>query len=114
MCSLKPVQGNTPLDTVAALRASNLKASLDATCDTAQALTDLDAARERGQAEMRHLREGFQQQLEEARTLGAESRQAAAAAADSVGQWRNRWGGLSCTRDGPVNTLNMHVGLLRD
>ena len=77
-----------------------MKASPDVTSGTAQALTDLDAARERSQAEVRHLREGFQQQLEEARTLATESKQAAAAAAGSVGQWRNRWGGLSCIRNG--------------
>ncbi len=65
-----------------------------------QALTDLDAIRERSKAEVRHLREGFQQQLEEARTLATESKQAAAAAAGSVGQWRNRWVGLDSQPQG--------------
>ena len=60
---------------------------------------------------MRHLREGFQQQLEEARTLATESKQAAAAAAGSVGQWRNRWG-VGC----PVAEMvqihkEIHVGV---
>ena len=113
------------LEALAALHASNLKASLDVTSGTVQAshdvtsgtvqaLTDLDVARELSQAEVRHLREGLQQQLEEARTLATESKQAAAAAAVSVGQWRNRWGGLSCSRDGAIYKSKRHVVVLQD
>ena len=98
-CTVQDNHVSHNLKAWAATHASNLKTSLDVTCGTVQALTDLDAARERSQAEVRHLREGFQQQLEEARTLATESKQAAAAAAGSVGQWRNRWGG--------VGTLNL-------